>query len=144
MEYEIKPISSDEYDKLMRLWGICGLPCRPKGRDSFANMKKEVERMETVFLGMYDADKMIGSIIGTSDGRKGWINRLAIDPDYRGKGLGGLLIERCETHLYDMGLKIIACLVEEWNTPSLSVFKKAGYDITNEILYCSKRESGDV
>ena len=144
MEYEIKPISSDEYDALINLWSKCGLPHRPKGRDSFVNMKKEFERMETFFLGMYDGDKMIGSIVGTSDGRKGWLNRLAIDPDYRGQGLGGKLIERCETHLYDLGLKIIACLIEEWNTPSLSVFEKAGYAITNEILYCSKRESEDV
>ncbi len=144
MEYAIRPISSDEYDALVSLWGRCGLTYRPRGRDSFENMKKEFERMETIFLGMYDEGKMIGAIIGTSDGRKGWINRLAIDPDYRGKGLAGKLIAQCEEHLHDMGLKIIACLIEDWNTPSLSAFTKAGYSVYDGVLYLSKRESEEV
>jgi len=141
MEKKIRPISSDEYDDLIRLWGDCGLPYRPNGRDSFENMKREFDRMETIFLGMYDGERMIGSIIGTSDGRKGWINRLAIHPEYRGKRLAAELIAQCEDHLHDMGIKVIACLIEEWNTPSLSAFKNAGYRIHDDILYCSKRET---
>ena len=104
----------------------------------------EFKRMETCFLGMFDGDKMIGTIIGSSDGRKGWINRLAIDPDYRGRNLAHRLIEECERYLYDLGLSVIACLIEDVNFPSLSAFKKAGYEITDQILYCSKRPSEDA
>lgn len=142
-EKRIRPITSDEYEDLIRLWSICGLKYHPKGRDSFGNMKKEFERMETVFLGMYDDDRMIGAVIGTSDGRKGWINRLVVDPDYRGRGLALKLIAECEEALHDMGLKVISCLIEDWNTPSLSCFEKAGYVLHGDIVYCSKRESDE-
>lgn len=144
MEYAIKPLDITDYNDLISLWQACGLPHRPKGRDSRESLRREFIREETCFLGLYDDDKLIGSIIGSSDGRKGWINRLAVHPDYRGKKLAGILIKACEEFLHDLGLEVIACLVEDWNTPSLSTFKNAGYDITNEILYCSKRPSDDA
>jgi GNAT superfamily N-acetyltransferase len=104
-------------------------------------MKKDFERMDTCILGTFDDGRLIGSIVGSSDGRKGWINRLAIDPDFRGRGLGLTLIKECENFLSDLGIKVFACLIEDWNAPSLSVFKKAGFDISDKILYCSKRGS---
>jgi ribosomal protein S18 acetylase RimI-like enzyme len=144
MEHDIKPLDISDYDDLVRLWQVCGLMYRPRGRDSREAMTKEFIREETCFLGMYDGDKLIGSVIGSSDGRKGWISRLAIHPDYRGKRLAHRLIKVAEDFLHDLGLEVIACLIEDWNTPSLSTFKNAGYDITDEILYCSKRPSEDA
>jgi len=144
MDHLIRPLDITDYEELTRLWQISGLPFRPKGRDSYEAMAKEFKRMETCFFGMFDGDKMIGSIIGSSDGRKGWINRLAIDPDYRGQKLAGELIKECEDFLHDLGLEVIACLIEDVNTPSLSTFEKAGYKISDEILYCSKRPSEDA
>lgn len=144
MDYPIRPLDITDYENMIRLWQISGLPFRPKGRDSYETMSREFKRMETCFLGMFDGDKMIGTIIGSSDGRKGWINRLAIDPDYRGRRLAARLIEECESYLYELGLEVIACLIEDVNTPSLSAFEKAGYKISDEILYCSKRPSEDA
>lgn len=144
MDYLIRPLDISDYENMTELWQRCGLPFRPKGRDSYQAMAKEFKRMETCFLGMFDGDKIIGTIIGSSDGRKGWINRLAIDPEYRGKKLAGKLIKECEEYLHDLGLEVIACLIESVNTPSLSAFENAGYKISDEILYCSKRPSEDA
>jgi len=143
MESLIRPLDITDYEDMTRLWQICGLPFRPKGRDSYEAMAIEFKRMETCFLGLFDNDKMIGTIIGSSDGRKGWINRLVIDPEYRGRKLAGRLIKECEEYFHELGLSVIACLIEDVNTPSLSAFEKAGYKISDEILYCSKRSSDD-
>ena len=86
---------------------------------------------------------MIGSILGNSDGRKGWINRLAVDPDYRGRGLAARLIAECEKQLYSLGIKVIAALIEGDNKSSESAFSKAGYSYWDEIKYYSKRFSDD-
>jgi ribosomal protein S18 acetylase RimI-like enzyme len=141
MEYRIRPLEISDYENIIRLWQICGLPYRPNGRDSFEAMKKEFRRSETCFFGLYDEDKLVGTVIGSSDGRKGWINRLAIDPDYRGQKLAHRLIKECEDFFCSLGISVIACLIEDINTPSLSAFRNAGYIISNEILYCSKRPS---
>lgn len=143
MQYQIRKLTIDDYDDLIALWVRSDLSHRPKGRDSREAMKPEMEREETIFLGMFDGKKMIGSILGNSDGRKGWINRLAIDPLYRGKGLAGILIEECEKALYKMGLKVIAALIEGDNKTSESAFSKAGYSYGKDIKYYSKRFSTD-
>ena len=140
-DYPIRRLKISDYDKLIALWQRCDLSHRPEGRDTFEGIAKEFERPETCFYVMLDGDKMIGSVVGSSDGRKGWINRLAVDPDYRRQGLSGRLIEECENFLYKLGLKIIAALIEGENIESLATFKKAEYELWNHITYCSKRFS---
>lgn len=143
MEYPIRHLDVSDYDDIIALWSRAGLKFRPRGRDSREAMSREFARAETCFLGMFDGDNMIGVIVGTSDGRKGWLNRLAIDPDYRGRGLAAHLIKAAEAFLNGFGIKVLAGLIEDWNTPSMSAFEKAGYVFYDDIVYCSKRTSED-
>ncbi|SYZ74317.1 Acetyltransferase [Candidatus Zixiibacteriota bacterium] len=141
MDYLIRPLHESDYDDLIALWNRSGLSHRPQGRDSREKMAREFGREETAFIGMFDGDKMIGVVLATSDGRRGMINRLAIDPDYRGKGLAGQLIREGEDFLHRLGIKVIAALIEDENLPSISAFQKAGYKLHDDILYFSKRTS---
>ena len=61
------------------------------------------------------------------DGRKGWINRLAVDPDYRNQGIARRLVHEAENYLSEQGMEIITCLIEIENTASQNVFTKLGY-----------------
>lgn len=144
MSYPIRQLEISDYDDLISLWHKTDLPYRPKGRDSRDAIAVELKRPETCFLGMFGDDKLIGVIVGTSDGRKGWINRLAIDPDYRGQGLAIILIDECEKFLFGLGLKIIAALIEDYNKPSKALFKKVGYKFASDIQYFTKRTSDDI
>jgi len=143
MKYNIRDLKMADYDDLLRLWQIANLPCRPDGRDSREAIAKEMQRSETCFLGMFDNDKLIGVVLGTSDGRKGWINRLAVDPEYRRQGLGKILIKECEAFLGKLGIKVFAALIEGDNRPSFAIFEKAGYKFAKDIAYYSKRSSPD-
>jgi len=144
MKYPIRNLDISDYDEMVSLWQQSGLQYRPYGRDSRESLAREFKRKETCFLGMYDGKKLIGTIIGTSDGRRGWINRLAVDPDYRGRGLAGELIAAAEEFLCSLGLKIIAALVEDWNAASMSAITKANYLMDDGVIYYSKRESKDT
>jgi ribosomal protein S18 acetylase RimI-like enzyme len=143
MLYPIRRLTADDYDELIALWQRSGLGYRPRGRDSREAVAKEIQRSETAFFGMFDGDKMIGSIIGSSDGRRGWINRLTVDPDYRGRGLAALLLKECEDFLHQLGLKVIAALIEGGNQGSFSTFKKSGYIYSPDVVYYSKRFTQD-
>ena len=143
MLYPIRRLTADDYDELIALWQRSGLGYRPRGRDTREAITKEIKRSETAFFGMFDGDKMIGSIIGSTDGRRGWINRLTVDPDYRGQGLAALLLKECEDFLHKLGLKVIAALIEGGNQGSFSAFKKSGYIYGPDIAYLSKRFTQD-
>jgi len=87
---------------------------------------------------------LIGSIFGTHDGRKGWINRLAVDPAHQRQGIAARLVREVEDRLYERGIGIIACLVEDWNSISLQVFEKLGYTRHQDIIYFTKRKYPDI
>lgn len=141
---EIRPLTFEAYDSIIELWERADLPYKPKGRDSREEMGKEFERNPDLILGAFEGEELIGMIIGTDDGRKGWINRLAVEPNYRRKGVAIGLINALERALKKRDRKIICTLVEDWNVNSLRLFKKAGYINHDDIFYLSKRETDDV
>ena len=96
-------------------------------------------------FGLEDGDRLVGVVLATSDSRRGWINRLAIHPAYRRRGLGQRLIAACE-HLLreERGLHLVCAQIEEANAASIALFTKTGYLHHPEILYFAKRDAQDV
>jgi ribosomal protein S18 acetylase RimI-like enzyme len=137
----IRALSLDELALLGPLWEAAGLSYRPNGRDTLQNLRTQWLRDSQGFIGGFDRESLIGAVLATDDGRRGWINRLAVHPDYRGRGIGQLLIVAGEKVLRAKGLLILAALIEDDNIASREIFTKAGYDFLPQVLYYSKRES---
>lgn len=141
---EIRPLTIDSYDEIIALWDKGGLPYKPIGRDSREEMKKQFAQDPDLIMGAFEKEELIGVILGTDDGRKGWINRLAVALKHRRKGVAEELIAALESNLKKRGRRIICTLVEDWNNASLSLFKKTGYVKHDDIFYLSKREGDHV
>lgn len=90
-------------------------------------------------IGLREGERLIAVALATHDSRKGWINRLAVEPAYRRRGLGMQLIRLCEEHFRSQGVEVWAALIEDWNAASLALFRKAGYDLSDAITYASRR-----
>jgi ribosomal protein S18 acetylase RimI-like enzyme len=93
------------------------------------------------FLGAFEGRHLIGTAVLSSDMRKGWINRLAVDPDFRRRGVAKALIEASEKTLKRHGLKIFCGLIEGSNKSSKALFRNCGYSEYTDISYFSKRDS---
>lgn len=144
MAREIRKLSIENFDEILRVWSFAGLPFKPRGRDSREMMAKEMVNPNCAFFGLFDGDKMVAVVIANFDGRRGWINRLAVDPDYRGQGLAKELIEQSEQFLKSVGAVVICALIEDINYPSISCFQSSGYSCEDEIKYFTKRPSPDA
>ncbi len=137
----IRKLVPEDYEEIIKLWDEAGLPYKPKGRDSKESIEKQMKENPEFFIGAFDGEKLIGTVIASFDGRKGWINRLAVHPKYRRRGIGQHLIKEAETILKKKGAWVICALIERKNEPSLNLFKKCGYKISSDLIYVSKRES---
>ncbi|MCD6117865.1 GNAT family N-acetyltransferase [bacterium] len=141
---KIRKCTSEDYNIIIDIWEKAGLKFKPLGRDSREKMAAEMERgVGTFFIGEID-DKPAGCILATHDGRKGWINRVAVDPEYRRLGIATALIRHAEKHLENLGMEIITCLIEDWNKSSMELFLSLGYVKHDDIIYFSKRKNDDV
>jgi len=144
-EITIRRLTINDYDRIIELWKRASLPFKPKGRDSFEAVKKQMEAEPELFLGAFHGERLVGTVIGSYDFRmKGWINRLAVDPAYRRKGVAQKLIAEMEKILKSKGAAIIAALIELPNPASINLFKKLGYTVHHNIVYVTKRESNEV
>jgi len=144
MNHDIRVIGPDHYEGMIRVWELAGLPFRPRGRDSRVEIEAQMDLDPEMFLGCFIGGELAGVIIGSYDQRKGWINRLAVIPEHRGKGIAKALVKRIEEILRDKGFRIIATLVEDDSPESMELFTKAGYRKHDDIQYFTKRESEDV
>ena len=141
---EIRRAEREDIDNIVSLWNRAGLHYQPIGRDSRANLEREIDDPSVDVLVAFSDRMMIGTVIGTNDGRKGWVNRLAIDPDHRGKGVAQALVGRVEVCFKARSLKIYCCLINAGNGPSQCLFERIGYDRHPEVIYYSKKIDPDV
>lgn len=143
MNTQINKLTINDYESIIHIWQRAGLPYKPGGRDSRKMMTTEMSHDYCAYFGLFDSNTMIGLGIANFDGRRGWINRVAIDPEFRGQGLAGLLIEALESFLRELGAVVICALIEEINTPSMDCFEKAGFTCEPTFRYFTKRDSAD-
>jgi ribosomal protein S18 acetylase RimI-like enzyme len=141
---EIRRLAIADYDEIVKLWSIAHLPYKPKGRDSREAIAAEMEANPDFFLGAFDQGHLAGTVVISCDLRKGWINRLAVHPTCRGRGIARALISESEGILRKRGVRLFCVLVEGSNVASKNLFRKCGYEEHGEIIYFSKRDSSDV
>lgn len=140
----ITTYKSGDYNILVSLWEKSGLPYKPMGRDSEENIEKEISNGISRFLFAVNEGNYIGSALITHDGRKGWINRVVVLPEYRNHGVARLLVEEGERWLISQGIGIFACQIEGYNEDSFKAFQKMGYIPFEGIRYLTKRVHPDI
>lgn len=142
---KFRTLSLEDYDAMVELWKAAGLPYKPKGRDSREAIAEQMRNNPDFFVGAFDANgKLVGVVVLSCDGRKGWINRLAVHPEYRRRGIAKALIAEGEKILRKHGMRIICALIEDYNKASKQLFRECGYVEHRDIIYFSKRESEEV
>jgi ribosomal protein S18 acetylase RimI-like enzyme len=138
---QIRKLTAKDYDTMTSLWKRAKLPFRPEGRDSRESIARQMNLNPDFFLGAFEQDRLIGVAVLSCDMRKGWINRLAVAPECRRKGVARALITESEGTLRTRGINLFCALIDADNTPSKELFKKCGYAEHNDIAYFSKRDS---
>ena len=123
----IRRAVADDYAEIAAVWSSAGLEFSARGRDGEPAFRRQLEHFGDSYLVATDAARIIGVVLGSHDHRKGWINRLAVVPEYRRRGIAEKLVSACEDALRAQGIDIIATLVMPDNESSCSLFEKLGY-----------------
>ena len=135
----IRDFRIEDYDAVTALWRDAGLAFRPNGRDRREAIAREIEGDRALFLVAEEGTRVVGVVFGTHDGRKGWINRLAVALNHRRRGLAKALVGEVEARLRRLGIGIVGCLIEQENEISQAAFAELGYKRHPEIIYHAKR-----
>ncbi|TYP70056.1 ribosomal protein S18 acetylase RimI-like enzyme [Paenibacillus methanolicus] len=90
----LRAMEEDDYDAMIELWrGVDGLEL--SGADSREGIAKYLARNPGMSFVAEAEGRIVGTVLGGHDGRRGFINHLAVDPACRGQRIGAELTERC-------------------------------------------------
>ena len=82
--------------------------------------------------------EIVGAVLCGHDGRRGMIYHLAVAPDYRGQGIGKLLLDDCVRGLREAGLKRAIILVAGDNTAGHQFWLRNGWEDIGLAIAMSK------
>ena len=107
----IRLMSVDDYNAVYNLWLSCSGMGLNDLDDSEEGIRKFLERNpETCFVAENDG-MVIGVIIAGNDGRRGYIYHTAVNPLFRGRGIGRKLVESAMNALKEAGINKVALVV---------------------------------
>ncbi len=139
LDVTMQDLTQTHYHEILDLWRRAGLSVRPEGRDASEAFARQLAGGQQRVIGLRADSRLVALAVLTHDGRKGWINRLAVDPAYRRCGLARQLVAEAERWFtQDMGLEIWAALIEGDNHESQALFDALGFH-RHDVVYVSRR-----
>ena len=130
-DFVIRKYHIDDEKDVIDLWSECGL-IAPQN-----NPKLDIERKLRVNPEWFLVGELEGKIIATCmagyEGHRGWINYLAVAPQYRRKGYATQIMQEAERILRKAGCPKINLQIRITNTSVIEFYKAIGYDFDNVV-----------
>jgi ribosomal protein S18 acetylase RimI-like enzyme len=128
-------------DAVIQLWILCGLVVPHN------NPKRDIERKMKVNPEWFLVGEINGQVVSTCmvgyEGHRGWINYLAVRPDWQRQGLGKQIMEHAEKMLLDAGCAKINLQIRFTNQGVIRFYESIGYRQDPVVSMC-KRLKPDI
>lgn len=123
----------DDYPAVLSLWEMAGPGLHVGRSDSPQEILKKLQRDPDLFLVAEASGKIIGTVIGGFDGRRGMVYHLGILPEYRRSGLGRALMSEVEARLLQKGcLKCYLMVIKD--NDAAQFYEACGWSIQDVQL----------
>ena len=126
-----------DYEQALQLWqSLPGMGL--SSADEKENIRVFLQKNpRTCFVALKDRN-LIGTILGGSDGRRGYIYHLAVQQSEQNKGVGKKLMDLCLNEFKTSGIQKCHIFVISDNAEGIAFWKKAGWQLRDDILVMSK------
>ena len=128
-------IYPQDYPAVYALWGNAGTGIHLRRSDEPQEIEKKLQRDPDLFLVAELDGRIVGSVLGGFDGRRGMMYHLAVDHSYRQHGIGALLMDELEQHLRDRGCIRYYLLVTQDNEAAIRFYEKHGWERMQLFAY---------
>jgi ribosomal protein S18 acetylase RimI-like enzyme len=126
-----------DYRQALDLWkSLPGMGL--SSADEEINISKFIDSNPTSCFVAIKKSRLIGTVLGGSDGRRGYIYHLAVKEPEQGKGIGKRLVTLCLDALRNLGIQKSHIFVISDNAQGIAFWKKIGWHLRDDILVMSK------
>lgn len=137
---QIRPFRLGDEEAVIDIWNLCNF-VRP-WNDPVKDIQRKLKVNSELFLvgveiGPGD-EKIVATVMAGYEGHRGWINYLAVHPNYQGRGYGRKMMERAESLLLELGCPKINLQVRVGNESVIEFYRNLGYQV-DEVVSLGKR-----
>jgi ribosomal protein S18 acetylase RimI-like enzyme len=138
---QIRPFSPANEDAVIELWKRCGL-VRPWNDPCKDIARKLGVQAEWFLVGAID-EKIVATVMAGYDGHRGWVNYLAVDPDFRRRGLARRIMTEAERLLRDCGCPKINLQIRRDNQEAIRFYERIGFSEDAVVCYGKRLVADD-
>jgi ribosomal protein S18 acetylase RimI-like enzyme len=122
---DIRAFRVEDTKEVIELWRRCDLlrPWNDPEKDIQRKLKVQSDRF---LVGTQDG-RIVASVMAGYDGHRGYLNYVAVDPDFQRLGLGRAIVEAAERLLAADGAPKINLNVRTTNEQVIAFYKSLGY-----------------
>ena len=99
---QYRTCSPEDIDAVLAFWNTATLGGSTNTREAIETF---LDHDAELFITVWDGDALIGTVMGAWDGWRAHFARLAVNPEYRRRGIARALVDRAEQLLRKRGAK---------------------------------------
>ncbi len=140
MDITILAMTVCDLEAVLALWG------RTEGvglneSDTPDQLRAYLDRNPGLSLIARDGTRLAGAVLCGHDGRRGYLNHLAVAPEYRGRGLGRQMVETCLGALGAMGILKCNIFLYAGNGPGERFWNRCGWTARSDLKVLQRKTS---
>jgi N-acetylglutamate synthase len=141
--FHIRPLRPGDYDAVRALWesteGV-GLDASDERQPIAAYLQRNPNLSRVACDQTAGAaEKIVGAVLCGFDGRRGDLCHLAVDPAYRGQGIGRRLVEECLARLGEVGMLKCNIRVFANNSEGQAFWRHMGFALRDDLAMMQRK-----
>ncbi|MDC5818887.1 GNAT family N-acetyltransferase [Vibrio europaeus] len=138
----IREMDIADYEEVMALWGQTeGMSIRyADSKESIASYLKRNPKLS--FVAEMEG-QIVGAVLVGTDGRRGYLQHLAVSPNFRGRQLGRELVDQALHSLANIGIPKTHLFVYNDNVNAQQFYERLGWFARDEVRMYSFNSSSN-
>jgi len=124
---KVRACDASDFEDVSNLWARCNLSV--PHNDPRAMFDRKCAYQPDLFLVGEVEGRIVAGVMAGYEGRRGWINLLAVDPDHRRRGLGREMMDVAHERLAELGCPKVNLQIRVWNTDAIAFYERLGYSL---------------
>jgi hypothetical protein len=121
-----------DHSSLVRLWSRVFPDDPPRNAPEAMIRNKERVQPELLLVATLE-EAIVGAVIAGFDGTRGWIYHLAVDSEFRRRGVGTALVRAAEEGLRRLGCPKVNLQVRAGNEGVVAFYQSLGFEVEPRV-----------
>ena len=136
----IREFAWDDYPAIIALWTAVLGGVKPE--DERPRLADTLARNRGLFLVAEEGGQVVGTVLGTFDGRRGYLYHVAVNPTFQRRGIARALLGEIESRLWALGAQKLHLRTHRENAGAIAFYRAIGWEPDGPVMHLRKAHTG--